>query len=63
MGTKQKILDTALALFSRRGFNAVSVRDIAYAVGVKESALYRHFRNKQAVFDALVEKYERKSDA
>jgi len=63
MSTKQKILDTALDMFSKRGFSAVSVRDISYAVGVKESALYRHFKNKQDVFDTLVECYLKRSDS
>ena len=57
MGTKQKILEVSLELFSRRGFSAVSVRDIAAEVGVRESAMYKHFPNKQAVFDRLVENY------
>lgn len=63
MDTKQKILDTALDMFSKRGFSAVSVRDISYAIGVKESAMYKHFTNKQAVFDTLVENYMKKSDS
>lgn len=62
MDTKEKILSTALEMFSRRGFSAVSVRDISYAVGVKESALYNHFESKQAVFNTLVERYMRKSN-
>ena len=33
--TKQKILDKALALFSSRGYDAVSVGEIAQAVGIK----------------------------
>lgn len=57
VSTKEKVLETALELFSRRGFSAVSVRDIAAAVGVRESAMYRHFESKQAVFDALVHNY------
>jgi len=61
--TKQKILGTALELFSRRGFSAVSVRDIAAEVGVRESAMYKHFPGKQAVFDQLVENYMRTSDS
>lgn len=60
LDTKQKVLDTALDLFSRRGYFAVSVRDISYAVGVKESALYKHFKNKRDVFDTLVQIYEEK---
>ncbi|MFV0350840.1 MAG: TetR/AcrR family transcriptional regulator [Oscillospiraceae bacterium] len=63
MTTREKLMDTALTMFSTRGFSAVSVRNIAYAVGVKESAMYKHFANKQALFDALVEEYMQKSDA
>ena len=63
MDTKQMILNTALDMFSRRGFSAVSVRDISYAVGVKESALYKHFKNKKAVFDSLILTYKDMSRA
>ena len=63
MKTKDKILEAALELFSRRGFSAVSVRDIATAVGVRESAMYRHFPSKQAVFDKLLERYLEQSKA
>lgn len=63
MHTKEKILEVALELFSQRGFSAVSVRDIAARVGVREGALYRHFPNKQAVHDTLVARYKALSDA
>lgn len=63
MNTRQRILDVALELFSERGFGAVSVRDIARAVGVKESALYRHFASKQAVLDTIVEAYQARCEA
>ena len=53
--TKQKILDEALRLFSERGYDAVSVGEIAQAVGVKAPSLYNHFPGKQAIFEALVE--------
>lgn len=62
MSTKQKILKEALELFSKRGYSSVSVREISKAVGVRESALYKHFKNKQDVFDTLVEEYIKKSD-
>ena len=55
MTTKEKILDTALELFSRRGFDGVSVRDIARAVGIRESSLYNHFESKRAIFDGIVD--------
>ena len=53
--TKQKILDKALELFSSRGYDAVSVGEIAQAVGIKAPSLYNYFPSKQAIFDALVE--------
>ena len=53
--TKQKILDKALELFASRGYDAVSVGEIAKAVGIKAPSLYNHYRSKQAIFDAIVE--------
>ena len=53
--TRQKILDKALELFSTRGYDAVSVGEIAQAVGIKAPSLYNHFPSKRAIFDAIVE--------
>ena len=53
--TKQKILDKALELFAVRGYDAVSVGEIAQAVGIRAPSLYNHFPSKRAIFDALVE--------
>lgn len=53
--TKQLILEKALALFSTHGYDAVTVGDIAQAVGIKAPSLYNHFPGKQAIFDALVD--------
>ncbi len=53
--TRKKILAKALELFSQRGYDAVSVGDIAAAVGVKAPSLYNHFSGKRAIFDAIVE--------
>ena len=55
MTTKEKIVETALELFSRQGYDGVSVRDIARAVGIRESSLYNHFENKRAIFDGIVD--------
>lgn len=55
MKTKEKIIDKALKLFSQYGFDAVSVRDIAKEVGIKDSSLYNHFASKQEIFDTIVE--------
>lgn len=54
MNTKEKILNSSLNLFSTKGYNAVSVRDIASDVGIKASSLYNHFENKQNILDELI---------
>ncbi len=58
MDTKEKIMDVALHMFSERGYEAVSIRDICGEVGIKESTLYYHFKNKQDILDSLVEKFK-----
>lgn len=52
-GTRKRILEVALDLFSRHGFTASSMRHIAREVGVRESALYAHFKSKQEILDTL----------
>ena len=64
--TKQRILEKSLELFASKGYDAVSVGEIAKAVGVKAPSLYNHFASKQAIFDAIVEStaahYEKDTD-
>jgi AcrR family transcriptional regulator len=52
--TKEKILATALKLFAQKGYKTTTVRDIAGAVGIKQSALYNHFKNKDEILTTLV---------
>ena len=52
--TRRRILDQALELFAARGYDAVSVGEIAEAAGIKAPSLYNHFPSKQAIFDALI---------
>lgn len=54
-GTKAAIGDAALTLFAQRGYAAVSVRDIADQVGIRQSAIYNHFPGKQAILVDLME--------
>lgn len=54
MSTRDRIIEVSLELFAQRGFSGVSVRDIAGAVGVRESALYKHFKNKQDILDQII---------
>lgn len=64
--TKDIIIEKALDLFSKRGYDAVSVDDIAKAVGIKAPSLYNHFGGKKDIFDGIVkqvsEVYERDTD-
>lgn len=53
--TRYQIMDKALELFSARGYDSVSVGEIAEAVGIKAPSLYNHFSGKRAIFDAIVE--------
>jgi len=54
--TKQIILDEALSLFAVNGYDGVTVADIADAVGIKGSSLYKHYDSKQSIFDSILEK-------
>ena len=67
MDTKQRILDEALTLFSERGYANVFVNDIAEKVGIKAPSLYKHYKNKQAIFDAIIDemssKFEQQAQA
>ena len=48
--TKEKIMRTALELFSKYGFDAVSVEMLSTELGVTKGALYRHYESKDAIF-------------
>lgn len=56
--TKEMIEQVALELFSRKGYKAVSIREIGKQVGIKESSIYYHFLNKQAIMNSLLEKID-----
>lgn len=53
--TKEKIFDVSIDLFSKKGFDAVSVREIAREVGIRESSIYNHYKNKEAILDAIMD--------
>lgn len=57
MDTRTKILHAALALFSQRGFGAVSVEEIAAAVGIKAPSLYKHYKGKRDIFQACAQEF------
>lgn len=53
--TKQRIQQVALELFSKKGYHAVSIRDICKEVGIKESTVYYHYKNKEDILNSLFE--------
>lgn len=60
--TRQRIIEESLHLFASNGYDAVSVSQIAQAVGIKAPSLYKHFASKHAIFDAIVD-YMHRIDA
>lgn len=54
-GTKELIMDAAIDLFSQKGYHAVSIRDIARAVGIRESSIYNHYKGKEAIMDSIID--------
>ncbi len=52
--TKELILDVSLTLFSERGYDGVGIREIAKVVGIGDSALYKHFKSKEDIFNAII---------
>jgi AcrR family transcriptional regulator len=55
-GTKKKIFDTALTLFAEQGYKATTMRQIAKKVGIQQSAIYNHFKNKEAILDTAIDR-------
>ncbi len=53
--TRAHILQAAITLFAKNGYDASSVAEICQAAGVSKGAFYHHFASKQAVFQSLLE--------
>lgn len=56
--TKDKIFDTALDLFSKKGYDSVSFRTIASEVGIKESSIYNHYSSKKDILMSILNYFE-----
>lgn len=54
--TADKILDAAEGLFAEKGYKATSLGDVADRVGIRSPSLYNHFRNKEALYMAVLER-------
>lgn len=54
-GTKERIFDISIRLFAKKGFEKVSVRDIAHEAGIKAASIYNHFSGKDVILDTIYE--------
>ena len=52
--TKERIMETALALFAQSGYLGTSMSDIAKQLGITKAALYKHYASKQEILDRIV---------
>ena len=57
VGTKKKIFENSIKLFTQRGYENVSISDIADSVGIWQSAVYNHFKSKQEILETIYEFY------
>jgi TetR/AcrR family transcriptional regulator len=54
--TAMRILDAAEDLFAEKGYSATSLGDVADRVGIRSPSLYNHFKNKEALYSAVLER-------
>jgi AcrR family transcriptional regulator len=52
--TREQIMDAAIDLFAQKGYDAVSIREIARAVGIRESSIYNHYKGKEDIMDSII---------
>ena len=62
MSTKQRILDEALTLFAEKGYDGTGVDLIAERVGIKGPSLYKHYKGKEEILNALIDVAEERYD-
>ena len=62
MSTKQRILEEALTLFAEKGYDGTGVDLIAERVGIKGPSLYKHYKGKEEILNALIDVAEERYD-
>ena len=59
---KKQIREAATKLFSKYGYDKVTIKDLSMAVGITEPALYRHFKSKESIYEAVLGSIESRID-
>ena len=54
--TKERILAAALDMFSQKGYEGTNIRELAAALGLVKSGVYKHFESKEAIWNALLDR-------
>ena len=58
-GTRDKLLEAALELFSQNGYAGTNIRELSASLGLGKSSLYRHFESKDEIWNAMIDEMER----
>ena len=53
--TKERILAAALEMFSQNGYAGTNIRELSESLGLVKSAMYRHFKSKEAIWNTLLD--------
>ena len=54
--TKERILTAALEMFSQKGYEGTNIRELSASLGLVKSGIYKHYENKEAVWNALLDR-------
>ena len=54
-GTKERILETALEMFSQNGYAGTNLRELSASLGLVKSGVYKHYESKEAIWNALLD--------
>ncbi len=53
--TRERILETALQMFSQNGYAGTNIRELTASLGLVKSSMYKHFESKEAIWNALLD--------
>jgi AcrR family transcriptional regulator len=56
IGTREHLIETAARLFGRRGYVGTPLEDVVREAGLSRGAVYHHFEDKRALFEAVIER-------